>query len=246
MSTTGTNSREPAQAGGLERPAPGQGKPIAGAVEAREALWLYELNQGASVVQIARRSHLSCRQVQLGVARARKREQERLQSSRDQESRKRDDMQGRNCSSLPVLVRERWSGRIPDGCPGWFPCFRSGRLSPRPRVRITGQSGPAPCSAAWFVPGPAWTAIRPSSAIRAPTPGPSRSRLRRRRARALARPVSSGAAGSMRPNRLCRLTGLVPLLPHRWPGLRAPETSPLPASPVLSFSLRPRDSHLGL
>lgn len=95
MSTTGMIDRQQAHAGGLARPAPGQGKPLSGAVEARDALWLYELTQGASVAQVARRSHLSCRQVQLGVTRARKREQERLQFSLSQESYPRESLQGR-------------------------------------------------------------------------------------------------------------------------------------------------------
>jgi hypothetical protein len=86
--------RAKTQAGGLERPVLGHGEPSSGAVEARDALWLYERSSGVSVVKIARRSRLSCRQVQLGIARARKREQERLQVSDERDSLKRDDAQG--------------------------------------------------------------------------------------------------------------------------------------------------------
>ena len=131
MSTTGTIRQKPAQAGGLERPAPGQGKPLAGAVEAREALWLYELNQGASVVQIARRNHLSCRNVQLGLARARKREQERLQTSRIRSSRLRDALQERNLGSPSVAHGGGVGGEDPRRPPRLVPLFPIGPFVPQ-------------------------------------------------------------------------------------------------------------------
>ena len=131
MSSTGTTHREPAQAGCLERPAPGQGQPLAGAVEAREALWLYEVTQGASIRQIARRSHLSCRQVQLGVARARKREKERLQASHEQDSRERDTLQGRKNNSLPGAHAGRVVWEDPRRLPRLVPLFPIGPFTPQ-------------------------------------------------------------------------------------------------------------------
>jgi hypothetical protein len=121
MSEAVTIDREQAQAGGLARPAPGQGKPRSGAVEARDALWLYELNQGSSIAQIARRSHLSCRQVQLGVARARKREQERMQSLQIRDSRERESVHGR---------KEIFSTGAHRGVPAWDDPRRLPRLVP--------------------------------------------------------------------------------------------------------------------
>lgn len=130
LTTEMTEQVRQAQAGGLERPAPGQGRPSSGAVEARDALWLYELTQGATVVQIARRSHLSCRQVQLGVARARKREQARLQVSRKQECRTRDIFQVRNQTLPPGAHKGEVAWEDPHRSPRLIPLFPIGPFTP--------------------------------------------------------------------------------------------------------------------
>jgi hypothetical protein len=130
MSNAGTIDQEPVRAGGLAGPAPGQGKPPTGAVEAREALWLYELTQGASIRQIARRSHLSCRQVQLGVARARKSDQERLQFSRSWESLFREVLQERTDSQLPGAHAGRAAWDDSQQLPRLIPLFPIGPFTP--------------------------------------------------------------------------------------------------------------------
>ena len=130
MSDTGTIQREPARARGPERPAPGQGRPLAGAVEAREALWLYELTQGASVAQIARRSHLSCRQVQLGVAKARKREEARLQTSSGQDSRGQERLQERKDGGDPRRRGGTDCWEDPRQLPRLVPLFPIGPFTP--------------------------------------------------------------------------------------------------------------------
>jgi hypothetical protein len=123
-------NQKPAQAGGLTRPAPGQGRPSSGAVEARDALWLYELSQGSSMAQIARRSHLSCRQGQLGVARARKREQERLQSSHLRYSLKRDVLQLRTEKISPDAHAGGAASEDPRRLPRLVPLFPIGPFTP--------------------------------------------------------------------------------------------------------------------
>jgi hypothetical protein len=83
-----------------------------------------------SVVQIARRNHLSCRQVQFGIARARKREEERLQSSLLRDSRKRDKLYKRNQGKITPtsLARQVWED--PQRLPRLVPLFPIDAFTP--------------------------------------------------------------------------------------------------------------------
>jgi hypothetical protein len=131
MTNAATSHQEPAPAGCLAGPAPGQGEPVSGAVEAREALWSYLLAQGASIRQIARRSRLCCRQVQRGVARARKREEERMQSSQERDSRKRDISQERTDSPIPGAHAGGAAWEDPRRLPRLVPLFPIGPFTPQ-------------------------------------------------------------------------------------------------------------------
>ena len=147
-------STDKGQAGDMKRPR--TRSEISSSIHARELVWLDEIRRGYSIKEIARREGLGCRRIQHRVCPEPANEETNPVYVNPVSAMICTDGMARS-----LQVREEWSGTIPIARRDWFRFFQSERSLPDRHARITGRSGPAPTSAAWFVPSLGSTIIRP-------------------------------------------------------------------------------------
>ena len=151
------------RAGGLRRPAAGQGGVFASPapVVVREAFWLLQFNRGWTMAEIARREG-SSRGESAGSQPGRERGgYPRSGNPENGNPGNRMVCKRRGEIVRPARRQEMKTGTTRGDRPGWCRSFRSDRSLPSRPARTTGRSGRARSSVAWSVPDRAWTTTPP-------------------------------------------------------------------------------------